>query len=163
MATLSECARHIALSERRFRELVDAGRYSARGTRRLRSRRHAPRLHRTPSQGSVRRTPTSGGEETRRLKSARAEMAELQLARQRGEMAPLADVNDAFDTILVIARNRLLGLPAKAAPRVIAMRTPADAFEYLDTEVRDILENMAAMGARDIAKIMRKENARKRV
>jgi phage terminase Nu1 subunit (DNA packaging protein) len=76
-----------------------------------------------------------------RLAEAQAAQAEEELQRKRGELLDRAKVMQDVATIVSAARNRLLGLPAKAISRI--PRLDRSDFATLDALVRDVLEELA--------------------
>lgn len=77
-----------------------------------------------------------------RLAKATAEKLEMENARRKGELAPLAEIERAWASILRDVRAALLALPSRAASR-LGHLTPHDV-ATLDREVRAVLEELAA-------------------
>jgi len=71
------------------------------------------------------------------------ELAELEVARQRREVVPTADVERTWTRFIMAVRARLLQLPAKC---VVAFPTWTDARaceQWIDAEARDICTELA--------------------
>lgn len=77
-----------------------------------------------------------------RLAKATAEKLEMENARRKGELAPLAEIERAWAGMLRDVRAALLALPSRAASR-LGHLTPHDV-TTLDREVRAVLEELAA-------------------
>jgi len=71
------------------------------------------------------------------------EAAELELARQRGDVVAVESTEQLIDEVFSTLRSRFLQLPSKLAPRVIRAKSPAKAQTLLDIEVRQILEELS--------------------
>jgi hypothetical protein len=72
-------------------------------------------------------------EAIRRKEIALALTRQLEYDRERGALISAADVESIMRSDYA-ATSRLLGLPAKVAPRVIIMKTPEEAQNFLHTE-----------------------------
>lgn len=88
------------------------------------------------------RPPASGAlnDEKTRLTAAQADRAELQAARDRGELIPLEEVRREWAAIAVDLRARLLAVGPRVAS-TLALDRPSSA--RLDEELRAALEDIA--------------------
>lgn len=77
-----------------------------------------------------------------RREGAQAELAELELARKRGEVAPLAEIRAAVFTLNRRARDMLLALPDRLAPRLTAL-DPVEIHAILTDELTRVCHEIA--------------------
>lgn len=90
------------------------------------------------------RGKTSTVDESRKRKlSAEAALAELDLATRRGDAVSLNDTAAAWEGMAVAFRNKMLGLPAKLAPVLVAETDLATARGTLEREVHEALEELS--------------------
>src|SRR4051812_6403090 len=78
-----------------------------------------------------------------RLTKARADMAELEHAQMLGELVPAAQVEEAWAAIVAVMRTRLLALPTKLAPRLVALNHEAVIQDALRAEIADGLAELS--------------------
>jgi hypothetical protein len=52
-----------------------------------------------------------------------------------GELVPAADTEAAWLAVAGAVRSRLLAIPTKTAPRIVALKTPAEAQALLRKEI----------------------------
>ena len=78
-----------------------------------------------------------------RLTKARADMAELEHAQMLGELVPAAQVEEAWAAVVAVMRTRLLALPTKVAPRVVALSHEAAIQDALRAEIADALAELS--------------------
>lgn len=84
-------------------------------------------------------------EEARTRKvSAEAELAELELARERGRMVTVDDCADRLARILERVRARLVAVPGKLAPRLVGLGTAMEARGVLEEAVGETLAELSA-------------------
>jgi phage terminase Nu1 subunit (DNA packaging protein) len=76
-----------------------------------------------------------------RREAANAQLAELKLAAERGELADAADVKRTWTAAIMDYRARALAVPARVMAALPHL-TPADG-EVIDREIRAMLEAMA--------------------
>lgn len=81
--------------------------------------------------------------ERARLDCARADLAELDLARRRGELLPTAEVSAAWAGQVAIAKGRLLAMPARIAPGMIRCRDLRSAERLLRDALYTVLTELA--------------------
>jgi hypothetical protein len=73
-----------------------------------------------------------------RAKKMRLEREELE-----GSLARLSDVQDTWVRLVTITKTQFLGLPTKAAPLLVNLKTPMQAQAILDPMVHEVLENLS--------------------
>lgn len=74
---------------------------------------------------------------------AKRELAELRLARLRGQLHDAADVELVLTNMLATFRNRVLAIPQKVAPKVIGMNNLAEINETINVELLDALTELS--------------------
>jgi hypothetical protein len=82
---------------------------------------------------------------TERLKTAQADLAELNLQEKRGELVSAADVSREWSNILSQARSKLLGVPTRFRQAVPTATTENVA--TLENLIREALEDLVAVGS----------------
>jgi hypothetical protein len=90
------------------------------------------------------REPDRAKAEARRAE-AEASLAELKLARLRGELVPVNEVGVELGRVFASVRARLLAIPPKLAP-IISPEDPAKARTLLDATVLEALAELRAQG-----------------
>jgi len=83
--------------------------------------------------------PADIDEAKARRAQADAEIAELQLAKMRGDLAPVVDMDKAVERLAMAVRSEVGGLRSRFAARVIGLQTPLEAAEVLDAMASQIL------------------------
>lgn len=78
---------------------------------------------------------------------AKAELAEIDLAKRRGALVELSAVLKIMERAHTAFKRHMLALPRKAAGRVIACSTLAEAESVIDHEVRDGLNELTRIAA----------------
>lgn len=78
---------------------------------------------------------------------AEADLKELQLARERGQVAAIADVEKVITAANLAAQTQLLAMPARLSTQILGLEDPARAVAIVDSEVRHILTNLADIDA----------------
>ncbi len=89
-----------------------------------------------------------------RREGALAELAELELAKKRGELVDRARVESAAFAIGRMLRDAVMGLPTQLAPALVSM---TDAFEVetkLRAALRQVFEDTVKLTADDLDKAM---------
>lgn len=86
---------------------------------------------------------SSLAEALRRKELATAKLRELELAEKEGRLLPTDQVTDAWVKIATVMRTRLLTIPSKLAPRLVGMKRAADFKEAIETEIREVLQELA--------------------
>jgi hypothetical protein len=74
-----------------------------------------------------------------RREAAKADLAELDLAEKRGQLVRIADVCKDYGAMLERLRGKLLNAPGKYAPRIVGIRTLAQARAVLEDLVRELM------------------------
>lgn len=83
-------------------------------------------------------------EEARAKKvAAEAEIAELELAKVKGELVDASDVVTAWSDVLASIKARLISIPSKAAPIVSAEDSAAVCQSVLEDLVREALDELS--------------------
>lgn len=75
--------------------------------------------------------------------AAEAERAELELAKARGEVLPIAAVVALVRAAYDVVRARLVALPARLAPEVLGLERVRDAVPVIERAVDEILRSLA--------------------
>jgi hypothetical protein len=81
-------------------------------------------------------------ERARKMK-AEAELAEIDLARQRGETIKVDAAAIVWGEVLSVAKSRLLSVPAKLAPIVAVEDSPAICKALIEEQVFEVLDELA--------------------
>lgn len=87
---------------------------------------------------------TSFREEQALHERAKREKTELQIAVMKNELHSAKDVEHVVGGMLVVFRNRILGIPAKIAPRLRNKNKTSVIRDLLDAELRDALTELSA-------------------
>ena len=85
--------------------------------------------------------PSPLAESRARREAAEAAMAEIELAKERGEVVNAAEVKAAWVTMITASRNKLLGIPSRAKQQLPHL-THAD-IATIDGLIREALEDLA--------------------
>jgi hypothetical protein len=88
--------------------------------------------------------PSNLAESEQRKAAADAEMAEVRLAKLRGELAPRAEFAAAFERLFGAVRQELQALPTRHGPRVVGLTQPAEAVAALREMVADVLAGLSS-------------------
>lgn len=91
---------------------------------------------------TTREKPTSFDDAKARKMAADAELAELELARVRGEQVPVAEFRERVRDIATRIRAQLLAAPGRYSARVVGMTSLPAAQGALDAIVRDVLNEL---------------------
>jgi len=91
----------------------------------------------------------SDAEAKKRLNMARAEIAELELARIRGQFVEIDTVCSVLDKIIAACRARLLAIPTKTAPVVVAAETIGEANDIIENEIHEALNELSRLDPAD--------------
>lgn len=104
----------------------------------------APLADREHAAGKVALAPVEGesrAEALRRLAIAKANSAEDELRRSRGELVLASEVEQEWADVLSSARTELLGVPTRARQEIPELG--ARGFELLAALIRDVLERLS--------------------
>ena len=85
--------------------------------------------------------------ERSRLTKIKADAAEVEARKLAGELVPAADIETAWLAVAGAVRSRLLAIPTRTAPRIVALKTPAEAQALLRKEINAALAAIAATPA----------------
>jgi len=77
--------------------------------------------------------------------AAEAELAEIELQKERGDVLPVEVVNAINDEIYGNFRSRMLAVPAKAAPDIFAAGDVKEAKAFLRRHINDALQELSDM------------------
>lgn len=94
------------------------------------------------STGGVRLGSSYDEARTRKV-NAEAEIAELELAKVRGELVIAEDVVKAWDDVLAALKGKLLSIPTKAAPVVSAEPEAGSCQKILEDLINEALEELS--------------------
>lgn len=83
-------------------------------------------------------------EAEKRLKTAKAEIAELELQELKGELHRAEDVESVMTDHILLLRSMILALPGRLAVDVTGAKTPQEAAEVIKTECFAMLNQLAA-------------------
>lgn len=89
-------------------------------------------------------TPGDFEEAKTRKMAAEAELAEMELAQQRGDLVAVVDVGARVAGVLERVRARLVVIPGKLAPRLVGVETAMEARGVLEVAVGEVLAELAA-------------------
>lgn len=88
-------------------------------------------------------------EAKRRKLAAEAALAEIDLARARGEVVEIEQVAEVIGEQFSALRARLMAMPSKVAPLVIGVGDLGEVREVIDDHVRDALAELSGFGDAD--------------
>lgn len=98
--------------------------------------------------GSAPEEPEETYEEALARKTrAKADLKELQLAHERGEVAAIADVERVLTGANKSIQTRILAIPASLATRLLGIDDRTRIFNELDRSMRELLTNLAGIDA----------------
>jgi terminase small subunit / prophage DNA-packing protein len=148
LSTQTECADWLDLSERRFRELIDAGVISRAEKSQYDVKavvqqyvRHIREV--AAGRGGGESQIDKAVEEARRM-SALADKAELDVAQIRGELVPADAIADVLHTAIQVMKTRITAVPAKAAP-LVGARNVAVAEKVIREHIHEALADLATI------------------
>ena len=75
------------------------------------------------------------------------QLPKLEARKLAGELVPAADIEAAWLAVAGTVRTRLLLIPTKTAPRIVALKTPAEAQALLRKEINAALAAIATTPA----------------
>jgi hypothetical protein len=90
--------------------------------------------------------PKSYEDAKTRKMAADAELAELELQRERGEVVPISEVAEAIGDEYAATRAKLLSIPTKLAPRIALENSEAACRELLAREITEALNELVGAG-----------------
>ena len=138
-------ARLFELSPRRIQQLADdgiiprveRGRYELVGA----VRGYVKHLREKAFGGDL--GPDTYGTQRARLTKARADMAEMERQQLAAELIPADDVEAAWSAVTLALRARLLSIPTKAVPRLLAAKDAVQISEVLRDQISEALDELA--------------------
>jgi phage terminase Nu1 subunit (DNA packaging protein) len=94
-----------------------------------------------------------------RKTKAEANLKELQLARARGQVASIADVEKVLNASVKATQTQVLAVPSRLATRILGLEDHAKAVAILSGEMNQLLTNLADIDAfRDAAHLAADED-----
>lgn len=82
-----------------------------------------------------------------RHETAKAELAEIELATKRAEVVPIGHVTRQIGKLLANVRARMLAIPTKVAPVAQVAASAEEARALIEAEIRDGLTELVDAGA----------------
>jgi len=82
-------------------------------------------------------------DERTRLTKCQADLAEMALAKARGQLIPAERARMAWGSVIQAVRQKLLSLPVRLAPRLASTRSIPIAKEILEESIREVLHECA--------------------
>lgn len=89
-------------------------------------------------------SPADLDEARARKTSAQAQLAEIELQRERGEVVPILEVADAVGVEYAAVRSRLLAIPPKLAPLMVNTQTARESRELLEQAIHEALSELSS-------------------
>lgn len=78
---------------------------------------------------------------------AEADLKELQLAKERGQVAAIADVERLLSASNLAVQTQVLAVPARLSTQILGLEEPGRAVAILEAEMRHLLSNLASIDA----------------
>lgn len=78
---------------------------------------------------------------------AEADLKELQLAKERGQVAAIADVERAISAANKAAQTQILAVPSRLATRLLGLEDRGRITAILEAEMKSLLSNLATIDA----------------
>ena len=143
MVTDADLAELTGLSSRRIRQLVESGRLTRAGRNRYQLAEVFMALVEEMSGGDKASELTA--ERVRKLR-AEATLAELELAKQRGEVAPIDEFQSVWANRFTIIRANMLQLPQRVVTMLIGETDERRFKQVMTEEIKQILTAAASYG-----------------
>ncbi|EGX8862846.1 TPA: hypothetical protein IGM85_004395 [Escherichia coli] len=143
MVTDADLAELTGLSSRRIRQLVESGRLTRAGRNRYQLAEVFMALVEEMSGGDKASELTA--ERVRKLR-AEATLAELELAKQRGEVAPIEEFQSVWANRFTIIRANMLQLPQRVVTMLIGETSERRFKQVMTEEIKQILTAAASSG-----------------
>jgi phage terminase Nu1 subunit (DNA packaging protein) len=77
-----------------------------------------------------------------RLYKAKADQAEMERDKRRGELVETDEVGELLAMAVSITRNRLLAIPSRLAPRMIGIKSAPAAKDLLDAAINEAMKDL---------------------
>jgi hypothetical protein len=87
--------------------------------------------------------PDDPREARTRLDTLQGDLVEHELTAKRKEVLPIELIAEKVDNLFTNVYRRLAAMPHKLAPYLVGIKTPAEAYEILDAQIREALEELA--------------------
>ncbi|ENL2971094.1 terminase small subunit [Escherichia coli] len=143
MVTDADLAELTGLSSRRIRQLVESGRLMRSGRNRYQLAEVFMALVEEMSGGDKASELTA--ERVRKLR-AEATLAELELAKQRGEVAPIEEFQSVWTNRFTTIRANMLQLPQRVVTMLIGETDERRFKQVMTEEIKQILTAAASSG-----------------
>ena len=143
MVTDADLSELTGLSSRRIRQLVESGRLTRAGRNRYQLAEVFMALVEEMSGGDKASELTA--ERVRKLR-AEATLAELELAKQRGEVAPIEEFQSVWANRFTIIRANMLQLPQRVVTMLIGETDERRFKQVMTEEIKQILTAAASSG-----------------
>lgn len=143
MVTDADLSQLTGLSSRRIRQLVESGRLTRAGRNRYQLAEVFMALVEEMSGGDKASELTA--ERVRKLR-AEATLAELELAKQRGEVAPIEEFQSVWANRFTIIRANMLQLPQRVVTMLIGETSERRFKQVMTEEIKQILTAAASSG-----------------
>ncbi|EDW0215253.1 TPA: terminase small subunit [Escherichia coli] len=143
MVTDADLSELTGLSSRRIRQLVESGRLTRAGRNRYQLAEVFMALVEEMSGGDKASELTA--ERVRKLR-AEATLAELELAKQRGEVAPIEEFQSVWANRFTIIRANMLQLPQRVVTMLIGETSERRFKQVMTEEIKQILTAAASSG-----------------
>lgn len=151
MATIAEVAKFCNISPRRVQQLVQEGmpKGAKRGEYSVAACghwyiKHLQTLQQAKVDPQTRPDAMQFTRDKSRLARAQAEVVELRVAAQKGDLVPLSVIAQEFGKNVTTTKTLILGLPAKLAPVVHALETEAEVYACIQQACHEALDVLAA-------------------
>jgi phage terminase Nu1 subunit (DNA packaging protein) len=147
MATIAECAKHLFMDERRFKQLLDEGVITrqARASYDMEAvREQYIRHQREVSAGRVISGDLDPAQERARKDKELADKTALTNAATRRDLLPRSEVHVAVTSSFARVRSKMLALPTKLAPLVLGATSMAVIREKISDGINEALAELAA-------------------
>jgi len=82
-------------------------------------------------------------EQRARLAHSKADLAQMQVSKLRGELVPIEQVFRTWTAVVVMVRARILAIPTKLAPRLLGKKHAGEVETIIRAEVYECLEDLA--------------------
>lgn len=144
MATQSECADWLDISERRLRELIDEGVIDRAEKGQYDVKAVVQQYVRNLREIAAGRGGGSGtkAEDEARLAKAKADKAEMEAAQMRGELIPADTIAETLQSAVMVMKTRMLAVPPRAASEVGA-RNVASAEKVIRGHINEALTELS--------------------
>lgn len=93
----------------------------------------------------VRHGAETEGQARKRLFSINADLKQIELSAKRGQVANIEDVRELLTTVLKALRDKILALPKRAAPQIVALETIAEIELLLESIVHESLDGLVEL------------------